>query len=491
MKTHLSNATLEKLPVTVVTPDYDRTKVSAGVAHIGVGNFHRAHQALYLDRILALPGQEAWGILGVGIRQGKRETERADAFAKQDGLFTLTEFSPDDPAVVRVVGSIVDYVSCNEGYDALIRRLADPAIRIVTLTITEGGYFVDADGAFMVDDPFIAEDLKRDIPQSAFGLVCEALRLRRDEGVGPFTVLSCDNLQHNGTAAQSAFCGFAEARDPSLGAWIRENVSFPSSMVDRIAPSVTDADVARLNDASGVEDLTPVYSEDFRQWVVEDAFCAGRPEFEAVGVQLRADVAPYEQVKLRMLNAAHTVVSHVGLRIGYRTVHAAMQDLRVVSLLESFLDGDVAPLLTPPDDVDVGEYARNVLRRFRSAAVGDQLERIASDSFAKLPVFLGTTVRELIDAGRDISLEAFTLACWAENAANVDDKGAPFELREPNASDADLARLRADDLAAPLSLTLFDGWGVAGSESFASRFVAFRKDIRERGAAKVLADMQA
>ncbi|NHN85404.1 mannitol dehydrogenase family protein [Acetobacter musti] len=487
--TGLSNATLHTLPPEVLTPAYNRKEVSAGIAHIGVGNFHRAHQALYIDRLLGAAGQSSWGILGAGIRHGRREEVRADAFRRQDGLFSLTEFAPDESRTIRVIGSIVDYVSCVDGYEAIIDRLAAPEIRIVSLTITEGGYFVDSEGRFQVDDPFIAEDLKRDIPQSAFGLVTEALRRRREAGAGPFTVLSCDNLQHNGRVAETAFCGFAEARDASLAAWIRGNVSFPSCMVDRIVPSVSDDDIRRLNKASGIDDLMPVYSEDFIQWVVEDKFCAGRPEFETAGVQLTGNVEPYEQVKLRMLNAGHSILAFSGLMMGYRKVDEAMSDNGIVSLLENFLNEDVAPLLSPPEDVNLSSYAAQVLHRFRNHAVGDQLERIASDSFSKLPVFLSETVTELLKTGRDIHRVAFALACWAECEAGKDGKGAVIKLSEPAATDKERSVFHDSNLLAVLDLPIFSGWGIETNKGFRDAFERYRSDLRTKGPAEVIATL--
>ncbi|GBR02144.1 mannitol dehydrogenase family protein [Acetobacter oeni] len=487
--TGLSNATLHKLPPEVLTPVYDRKSVFVGIAHIGVGNFHRAHQALYIDHILGRDGQKDWGIAGLGIRQGRREEERAEAFHRQDGMFTLTEFAPDNTSTIRAVGSVVRYVSCLDGYEPIIAQLADPAIRIVSLTITEGGYFVDGEGHFRLDDPFIAGDLKREVPESAFGLVTEALRRRRESGAGPFTVLCCDNLQHNGRVAQAAFCGFAEARDASLGAWIRENVSFPSCMVDRIAPSVTDEDIRRLDKESGVDDLMPVYSEDFIQWVIEDKFCAGRPEFEAVGVQMTENVEPYEQVKLRMLNAGHSVLAFCGLMLGYRKVDEAVGDARLIALLERFLNDDVAPLLSPPSDINLAAYAAQVVHRFRNHAVGDQLERIASDSFSKLPVFLGQTVHELIRKGSDTRREAFALACWAECECGKDGKGNPIEISEPAATDEQKAVFKDSNLLAVFDLPMFEGWGIADCQTFREMFRHYRSDIRSKGPARVLSTL--
>lgn len=485
--TPLSEANLHRLPPAVLTPAYDRKTLTAGIAHIGVGNFHKAHQALYVDRLLGEADQKDWGIVGIGVRAGQREEDRCAAFHAQDNLYTLTEFSPNGETKIRTIGSIVEYVSCLESYETVIRRLADPSLRIVTLTITEGGYFVGADGAFLRDHPAIVEDLTRPVPETAFGVVTEALRLRRESGAGPFTILSCDNLQQNGRVAQTAFCGYAKARDPSLGAWIEENVTFPSCMVDRIAPSVSDADVARLDEASGVGDRMPVYSEDFIQWVVEDRFCAGRPPFELVGVEMRDDVTGYEQVKLRMLNAGHSVVALSGLLMGFRRVDEAVNDPRIAALVEQFLTQDVAPLLSPPSDVDLSRYAASVLHRFRNGAVGDQLVRIASDSFSKLPTFWGPTVQELLRDGRDVKREAFALACWAEcEGAGRDEKGQSFLISEPAASEQDKAVFLSEDILAPLSLSVVADWGVKESAVFRALFGRYRTAIREQGASSVL-----
>ncbi|GBQ27074.1 NADPH-dependent L-sorbose reductase [Acetobacter estunensis NRIC 0472] len=483
----LSNATLDHLPQDVLKPSYSRADVRPGIAHIGVGNFHRAHQAHYVEQVLALPGQAEWGIVGLGIRHGRREEERREAFRKQDSLFTLTEFASDGTKAIHAIGSIVEYVSCLDEYEGVIHRLTDPAIRIVSLTITEGGYYVDGQGRFQLDHPDIAEDLTRDVPQTAFGIVTEALKRRRAAGVGPFTVLSCDNLQENGKVARTAFCGFADARDAELGAWMREKVTFPCAMVDRIAPSIGAADIERLDRESGVADMMPVYSEDFTQWVIENSFCAGRPALEKVGVQFTSDVAPYEQVKLRMLNAAHSTLAYAGLLMGYRRVDKAIADEGLATLVETFLNEDVAPLLTPPADVNVTDYARLVLNRFRNPEVGDQLERIASGGLAKLPVFLGPTVKQLLEKGRDARREAFTLACWAECYRDVNGTTGDIRVSDPQVTEQDKAALQGEDPQAILGLPVFAGWGVAENATFAEHFASFRKGLKKSGAKEVLA----
>lgn len=487
--TPLSNATLKQLLPQVLTPAYDRQKTTPGIAHLAVGNFHRAHQALYVDRVLARDGQQDWAIVGIGLRDNERETRRAAIMAEQDGLYTLTEFATDGEHTTRVLGAITEYVQAAKDRKAAIKRLADPAIKIVSLTITEGGYYVDANGQFLLDDPAIAEDLKRDVPETAFGLVTEALRLRRESGVGPFTVMTCDNLRDNGTVARTAFCTYATARDPELGAWIQENVTFPSTMVDRITPSVSADDVARLDKLSGVADKMPLFAEDFTQWVVEESFCAGRPELEAVGVQFTSDVAPYEQVKLRMLNASHSMLALPGLLMDYDTVPDAMADTALTTLLEQFLAEDASPFITPPDGVSLQDYAHQVLHRFRNPAVGDQLLRIASDSASKLPVFWTDTVKGVLHAGKDHRRLAFGVACFLEYLRGETESHAHYKLSEPGLPETAKALALEDDLAAGLQMPVFSGWDLASYPDFAKDVVALRKDIRDQGVRKTLTNL--
>lgn len=485
----LSNATLTTLPVQVLTPDYDRTKTTPGIAHLAVGNFHRAHQALYIDRVLARPDQQEWAIVGVGLRDNERETKRAALMAEQDGLYTLTEFATDGDHTTRVLGAITEYVQAAKDRTAAIHRLADPAIKIVSLTITEGGYYVDANGQFMLDDPAIAEDLKRNVPETAFGLVTEALRLRRESGAGPFTVMTCDNLRDNGTVARTAFCTYAKARDTKLGAWIEENVTFPSTMVDRITPSVSAADVTRLNALSGIDDKMPLFAEDFTQWVIEDKFCAGRPELETVGVEFTQDVGPYEQVKLRMLNASHSMLALPGVLMGYATVPDAMQDTALVALLEQFLAQDAAPFISPPEGVSLRHYAQQVLSRFRNPAVGDQLIRIASDSASKLPVFWADTAKGVLEAGKDHKRIAFGVACFLNYLRGETDSQKRYTLSEPGLPDDARAQALQDDTTTALQIPVFSGWQLDRFPAFVQDVDRLRQSIRSHGARNTLQNL--
>lgn len=309
---------------TVSAPRYDRSKITAGIAHIGVGNFHRVHQGVYLDDLLAVrTDHNGWGIVGIGLCN--RDTSRAKAqyYAPdaQNCLYTVTLRSQDGARTSRVVGSMVEYVFGPDDPAAVVARLTDPAIRIVSLTITEGGYNLDEQtGEFRLDDPAVVADLRREHPETVYGVLTAALAARRKAGVAPFTVMSCDNLRHNGDTARKAVIGYAAAADSELARWIGEEVAFPNSMVDRIAPTVSPETKTALNALTGVDDGVPALAEEYRQWVLEDNFPTGRPAWEDLGVLLRPDVAAFEAVKGRLLNASHMLLAYPAALIGYRWV---------------------------------------------------------------------------------------------------------------------------------------------------------------------------
>jgi mannitol 2-dehydrogenase len=484
-------ATLSSLPASVGRPAYDRSAVTAGIAHLSVGNFHRAHQAVYLDKILALPGHESWGILGIGLMDVESERAKAAALQSQKGLYSLVAYPPEGKPEVSVIGSIIEYLHAPADPEAVLKRLADPAIRIVTLTVTEGGYNIDEKGRFKLDDPAVAKDLAGGLPATSFGVMTEALRRRRDAGTKPFTVLSCDNLRHNGGVVKNALLSYARAKDAALAEWIEANVTFPSCMVDRITPAVGPADKARLNAESGLDDAAPIFAEDFIQWVVEDKFCNGRPELEKVGVEFTDAVDAYEQVKLRMLNASHSMMTFPGILLGHRIVHLAMKDPQVDALLEQFLSRDAGPLLDAPPSMSVGQYKDLLLSRYRNPAIGDQLLRIASDGASKLPQFVQDTAREVVRKGGDHRRIAFLLACFTEYLRGVDDKGESFPVVEPMVSDADRALAADADLGKGLGLGAFKGWGVQDHTGFVADYAAYRASIKERGAGATLKDLLA
>ncbi len=480
MPVFLNNANLTALPARLAVPAYNRASVHPGIAHLGVGNFHRAHQALYIDRCLHRPGQAGWGLLGIGVVDDERERAKADLFAIQDGLYTLTECPPDREPDRRVIGAITDYLHAPADPAGAVARLADPAIRIVSMTITEGGYKLNTDA--------VTHDLAHpDQPRSVFGLVTAALAKRRRDGIPPFTVLSCDNLQHNGAVARDAFTSFARARDRNLAAYIEAEIAFPSSMVDRITPAVTPEIMRRLDGGSGVPDRWPVFSEDFLQWVIEDNFPAGRPELDAVGVQFTDDVGPYEQVKLRLLNASHIMLAYPAVLAGYRLVHMAMADEHLDRLLRTFATDDAMPHLAAPPGLPLAGYRDTVLRRFTNPSIGDQILRLCSDGAAKLPVFLGPTLRATLETGRDPSRLAFNLACYLEHLRGVDETGATFTPLEPNLTLEDRMLAASSDPVDGLRLSVFRDWQLETHAAFAERFAELRAAIADEGVLPVAA----
>src|SRR5919199_168778 len=321
----LNEASLSRLPNNVRIPKYDRHQITNGIVHIGVGGFHRAHQALYLDNYFHQKPGSDWGICGVGLLEFDKRMR--DALQSQDCLYTLVERSPEGDSA-RIIGAITQYLFAPDNQQAAIDAMADPKCRIVTLTITEGGYYyVEGSGEFDVNHPTIQYDLQHpDAPIGVYGFLTAALDRRRQQGLVPFTVLSCDNLQGNGNIARKMLTAFAQMRDPELGRWIAENVAFPNCMVDRITPATTPSDIEMVVEQFGIEDAWPVVAEPFLQWVVEDNFCAGRPDWESVGVQMTNDVHPYEMMKIRLLNGSQLLIGYLGSLAGYTFVHEVMAD---------------------------------------------------------------------------------------------------------------------------------------------------------------------
>ncbi len=388
MQQPLTARSLPAIGAAVPAPSYDRGLVRAGIVHFGVGGFHRAHQAMYLDRLMCQGKALDWGICGVGVLPADRRMR--DALAAQDGLYTLVVKHPDGSLEPRVIGSIVEYLLAPDDPEAVIAKLADPQTRIVSLTITEGGYnFHSVSGEFDAANPDVVHDLRGDgPPRTVFGLVTEALVRRRERGVPAFTVMSCDNIQSNGDAARRSFLGFAGLGDPELASWVAEHVAFPNSMVDRITPVTTDADRAELVRRFGVDDRWPVVCEPFTQWVLEDRFAAGRPALEDAGVQLVDDVEPYDLMKLRLLNASHQALCYFGYLCGYRLVHEVCQDPLFQRFLLSYMDSEATPTLRPVPGIDLAAYKRTLIDRFSNPNVRDTVARLCAESSDRIPKWL-------------------------------------------------------------------------------------------------------
>ena len=483
----LAQNRLSSLGPAIAVPGYDRAALRVGVVHFGLGNFHRVHQAVYIDRCLHHPGSERWGICGVELLETPAARAKAASYRAQDFLYSVTEFAPDGSAKTRVIGAMIDYLHAPDDPEAVLRRMSHPDTGIVSLTITEGGYNIDeATGAFRLTTPDVAHDLAGGPPRTAFGYIAEALRRRKAAGLPPFTVMSCDNLRHNGETARRAVVSFARARDPALATFIEGEVAFPNSMVDRIAPQVPEPVRLRLNARSGIDDAVPAMGESFTQWVLEDRFTAGRPALETIGVEIRDDVAAFEFLKMRILNACHMMLAYPGLLCGYRQVHQALADPRLFTLLDSFVDRDVIPNLEGPAGVSLPAYKAAVLQRLSNPAIGDQLLRIAHDGAAKIPVFHSRTLEMLLAEGADPSREAFFLACFSRYLAGHDDEGQAIEVNEPRLLPDDWALLAGHDPLALLRTSPFAKLGLAEYPAFAEQYRAFLASLERDGAGKTL-----
>ncbi len=443
---------LAEIGETVAVPRYDRSQLQAGIVHIGVGAVHRAHQAMYLDRLLALGSSSDWGICGIGVLPA--DARMRDVMQRQGGLYTLVLKEADGTWEPTVIGSIVDYLFAPDHPEAVIERLADPRTRIVSLTVTEGGYnFDQTTGEFQSDEPDIVHDLEPGAaPRTFFGLVTEALARRRARGTGPFTIMSCDNIQHNGDLTRRMFGAFARLRDADLAGWIEAAVAFPNCMVDRITPATTDEDRSEVLRRFGVEDGWPVVCEPFTQWVLEDTFVAGRPALEEVGVQLVEDVAPYELMKLRLLNASHQGIAYFGWLAGYRLVHDAAQDPLFARFLVAYMDREATPTLAPVPGIDLAAYKHELIERFANPGVRDTVARLAAFSSDRIPKWLVPVIREDLAAGRDVTLSAAIVASWARYAEGVDEDGRPIDVVDRLADTlVPIARSQRDDPAAFLA----------------------------------------
>ncbi|HVL72205.1 MAG TPA: mannitol dehydrogenase family protein [Beijerinckiaceae bacterium] len=424
--TRLSLARLPDLPAAVRRPSYDPAATRIGIVHLGVGAFHRAHQALYVeDRLEA--GERDWAILGASLRA----PDTRDALAPQDGLYTVLVRSGEGERA-QVVGALRTLLVAPEDPEALVRAMVDPAVRIVSLTVTEKGYCHDPATRNLVEDhPDIRRDLESpQAPVSAPGFLVEALARRRAAGVPPFTVLTCDNLPANGDTVHRVLTRYAALRDPDLGAFVAGEVACPSTMVDRIVPATTDADRAAVRAALGVEDAWPVVTEPFTQWVIEDRFPSGRPRLEEAGAQLVSDVAPFELMKLRLLNGAHSTLAYLGYLAGHETVAEVMADDAFARLVAGLMD-EATPTLAVPPGTDLAGYKRSLLARFRNPSLRHRTWQIAMDGSQKLPQRLLGTARDLLARGAPIPHVALGIAGWMRYVAGTDERGRPIDVRDP------------------------------------------------------------
>jgi fructuronate reductase len=432
--TRLSLQALAALPAAVARPRYDIASLRVGIVHLGLGAFHRAHQAVYVDDRLAA-GETDWAICGASLRS----PETSNALKPQDGLYSVAMRSAEGEEL-RVVGSLRRLIVAPSDPQALLLAMCEPRVQIVTLTVTEKGYCHDP-ATCRLDEthPDIHRDLREPhAPSSAPGFLVEALARRRSVGAAPFTVLSCDNLPRNGATARNVVTRLAELRDPDLGRWIEGEVAFPSTVVDRIVPATTDEDRTRVAAQLGVEDAWPVVTEPFSQWVIEDDFPSRRPRFEDSGAMMVANVAPYELAKLRLLNGSHSTLAYLGYLAGYETIAGAMADASFARLIGELMEAESAPTLDAGATGELKPYMRELQARFRNPALRHRTWQIAMDGSQKLPQRLLGTVRARLEKNQAIDRLALGVAAWMRYVTGIDEKGWPIDVRDPLAT-----RLRA------------------------------------------------
>jgi mannitol 2-dehydrogenase len=468
----LSAESLSRLDPRIAIPSYDRSVLGGGIVHIGVGGFHRAHQAVYLDDVCR-SGNSEWSITGAGVLSS--DAHMSESLAAQDHLYALV--TRDERATdVRVIGSITDYLLAAEDLQPLVDRLARPDARIVSMTITEGGYPVDeASGDF-------APPRSGALP-SSFVALARAFQQRRDAGLGGLTVQSCDNVMGNGDVTKVATLGVCGVVEPGLETWVADNVTFPNSMVDRITPQTTDADRAFLSEQYGLVDRWPVVAEPFIQWVIEDDFAAGRPPYEEVGVLMTDDVRPYETLKLRILNAGHSVITYLAALAGHTYIHEIMASPPLARYLQQFHDQEATPSLPPVRGIDVSQYKRVVAERFANPEVRDQVARVCQDGTSKWPKFLVPTVESQLEQGGQVKLSALALASWCQYLLGRDDSGAELTLApDPRLEEAQaFARVSLDDPAAFLGFEDVLGTRLGVDPRFVSAFTEALASLREAG----------
>jgi mannitol 2-dehydrogenase len=478
--------TLPSSAAAVPGPAYDRSRVTTGVVHFGVGGFHRAHQAAYHDRLMNDGKALDWGICGVGVMPADRRMK--DALVAQDCLYTLVVKHPDGNYEPRVIGAITEYLFAPDDPDAVIEKLAAEATRVVSLTVTEGGYNVDdVTGEFDAANPDIVRDLEPGAtPRTTFGLITEALRRRRERGLPPFTIMSCDNLPGNGHLSRMAFTAAARLRDPELGDWVEREVRFPNSMVDRITPATTDADRAEVSERFGIDDKWPVVCEPFTQWVLEDAFSLGRPPYEDAGVQLVDDVEPYELMKLRLLNAGHQALGYAAYLAGYRLVHEAAQDPLFRAFVRGYMDNEATPTLAPVPGIDLDEYKHTLIERFSNPEVRDTIARVCAESSDRIPKFVLPVVRRQLETGGEITHCATVVASWARYAEGVDEQGEPIEVVDPLKDRLmELARRQREDPDAFIANRELFG-DLVDDRRFVAVYRSALSSLHERGARATL-----
>ena len=428
--TKLSLANLPAIGKSLKIPNYKRSDLKAGILHFGIGNFHRAHLAVYLDDLFNKGLNHDWALVGAGV-MAFDENVRQKLMA-QDLLTTVVE-QDNDLSTAHITGALVDFISPGDK-KGLLERLADPAIRIVSMTITEGGYFINAaTQKFDPDHPAIVKDAANPAdPSTVFGFIVAGLKLRKERGIPAFTVMSCDNVPHNGVVTRNSVAGLAQLSDASFADWIIQNVAFPNAMVDRITPATGDRERKLCLEQFGVDDGWPVFCEGFKQWVVEDNFPLGRPQWEQVGAEFVKDVTPWEYMKIRILNGGHAVIAYISGLMDVHFAHEAMQTPLIRDFLKKVTDDEIRPTVHPVPGTDLKDYQKLIERRFSNPNIADTVRRLCFDGSNRQPKFIVPPIADLLKAGKSINGLALASALWCRYCFGTSDTGKVIESNDPN-----------------------------------------------------------
>jgi len=486
----LNAKNLSRLPKEVAIPAYDRTKIKTGIVHIGIGAFHRAHEAFYTDQVLQNQGAANWGICGVGLLDTDRRI--FDTLLNQDGLYILMITQPDGTLTARVIGSVTEYLFAPENPEAVLEKMSHPHSKIISLTITEGGYNFNAStGEFQLQEPAIQWDLNHpENPGTVFGYITQALKRRRNRGLAGLTIQSCDNIQKNGDVVKRMLLAYVKEAEPVLTDWILQQVTFPNCMVDRITPVTTPSIVETLRSVYGIEDSWPVVCEPFIQWVIEDNYPNGRPDWESAGVRFVADVVPYEKMKIRLLNAGHSLLGFLGTLYGCNTVDEAVNTPLLRSFLREFMDQEVTPVLGRIEGIDLEEYKNSLIQRFGNPYIKDQLSRICSESSAKIPKFLIPTIEEQLGSGGPVKCCALIVAAWCYYLELAGTSGHHYEIQDKMGGvlhDQALASRNGDPLAFLKIETVFGD--LAHSKRFVRDYLLVIHSLRKYGTEQTIRNL--
>ncbi|TWP28107.1 mannitol dehydrogenase family protein [Apibacter muscae] len=465
-----------------IKSNFESSTINCGILHIGVGNFHRAHQAYYINQLLEFKDQNQWGICGVGLLPSDKKL--MDALHSQNLAYTLTVCGRNGDKKVYEINSIQELIWGIENPEAVLNKIADENIQIISLTITEGGYNIDKEnGNFDINEEQIKHDLENpQNPRTIFGFISEGLRRRKEKCNKGLTILSCDNLQHNGNTARKAFLTFIQAQDSELAPWVEQKVTFPNSMVDRITPITTVEDISKLNNLSGMEDKAPVYCEDFIQWVIEDNFAEGRPNLERVGVEFTQEVDIYENMKLSLLNASHTLLSYPAFLKGFRKVDEAMHDEDILEYVKEFMNEDITPYVPAPPNTNLEDYKKILIERFSNHAVSDQVSRLCADGVSKFPVYIVPNLIKMIEDRKDLKRIAFLVASYRHYLKyKVDDKGNSYEINEPWLSNEDQKNIESSNVLDFLNISPFKSCNLIEKDSFIDSYIIYAENINKNG----------